>query len=102
MIFISSEDELQISEGLSVIYFYANWMPYHKKMIVMIDKVHERFPKLKVFAVNTDNFKNQCKRYSVKNIPAVLAFRDGVEIKRLTGCIMTSAFKKVFCDALKE
>jgi len=101
MFFISNEEEIKYNKGYCVIYFFAHWMPYHKKMIIMIEKMNEKYPNNKYFAINTDNFKNQCKRFNIKSIPTVLIFRNGLEIKRITGCVLTSAFTKAFADIFK-
>ena len=102
MNYITSEDEIKINAGIQAIYFYASWMPYHNKFLNMISKIEDKYKDIKFIAIDTDNFKNQCKRYSIESIPAVLVFKDGKEIKRIIGLVMTSAFKSVFVDIYKS
>ena len=97
MIFISNEEDLVFSKPV-VLYFCSSWMPYHKKMIIMIKKMEEEFPDFTYFAINVDQFKQLCKRFSVTEIPTVIIFTESKEQKRITGLPMTSAFRAAFID----
>lgn len=98
MLFITREEEIQIDKPLLVLYFYASWMPYHKKFITMIGKMEEEYKELPFLAVDVDEFRNQCTRFSVDSIPTVLILKDGKEAKRINGLTLTSAFKSAFAD----
>jgi thioredoxin-like negative regulator of GroEL len=95
MIFISQESDL-VFDNPCVMYFYTSWMPYHKKMLVMLDKMEEKY-KMKFFGINADNFKPICKRFNIDSVPTVLIF-DKKELKRINGLVLTSAFRKAFAD----
>lgn len=98
MIFVTQEEEIQLSAGIQAIYFYASWLPFHKKSLVMIDKIEKKHTNVSFLAIDTDHFKNQCKRFSIDSIPTVIIFKNGKEIKRLNGLVLTSAFKAAFSD----
>jgi len=102
MLFLTSEDELILQEKLQVLYFYASWMPYHKKMQTMIFKVAKKYPDIDFFAIDVDYFKSFIKRFSVESIPTVLILNNGKEIKRINGLVLTSAFKSAFADICKN
>ena len=87
---------------LQSIYFYANWMPFHHKFITMISKIEERHKDIKFLAIDVDHFASQCKRFSITSIPTVVILKNGREIKRVEGLILTSAFKNVFVNLNKE
>jgi thiol-disulfide isomerase/thioredoxin len=97
VIFITREEELQIDLDFQSIYFYASWMPYHKKIITMISKIEEKY-KIPFYAIDVEQFSNQCKRFIVESIPAILILKKGKEIKRINGLFLTSAFNDVFAD----
>jgi len=102
MIFITNEDELKINNGLTALYFYADWLPFHKKMKIMIDKVEDIYKDINFLAIDIDSFKTSCVRFSIESIPTVLILNnDGKELKRIVGLTMTSAFKKAFNDVNK-
>lgn len=97
MKFITHEDDIKL-DNLHVLYFYASWMPYHKKMMIMIDKIEKKYKNILFSAIDVDFFKNTCKRFSVTSVPSVIILLDGREVKRITGMILTSAFKSIFAD----
>lgn len=98
MLFITREEELQIDKPLQALYFYANWMPYHNKFLTMISKIEEKHKDISFSAVDVEEFKNQCKRFSIDSIPTVIILKEGKEVKRINGLVLTSAFKSAFAD----
>lgn len=98
MLFITREEELQIDKPLQALYFYANWMPYHNKFITMISKIEEKYKDISFSAIDVEEFKNQCKRFSIDSVPTVLILKEGKEVKRINGLVLTSAFKSAFAD----
>ncbi len=102
MYFITSEKDIQIGQGLQCLYFYATWMPFHKRIVAMIDKVEQKYKNITFQAVDVDYFINQCKRFEITAVPEVLILKEGKEIKRISGLVMTSAFKNTFNDIYND
>lgn len=102
MQFISQEEELTFKSPVQSLYFYASWMPYHKKMITMIEKMQEKHKGVDFFAIDVDHFNGLCKRFQIDSIPTVLLLKEGTEIKRINGIVLTSAFKSAFADICKS
>lgn len=98
MIFITQEEELQIDLPLQSLYFYSSWMPYHKKFLTMISKMEEKYKDMPFYAIDVDQFRSQCKRFDVDKIPSVVILKEGQEVKRITGLVLTSAFKSAYAD----
>ncbi len=98
MMFITREEELKTDLPMQALYFYAPWMPFHNKFITMIGKIEEKYKDINFFAVDVDEFSNQCKRFSIDSIPTVLILKEGKEVKRINGLVLTSAFKSAFAD----
>jgi thioredoxin-like negative regulator of GroEL len=98
MIFITKEEELQMDLPLQCLYFYGSWMPYHKKLITIINKMQEKYEDISFFAIDVDQFPNQCTRFSIESVPTMLVLRQGKEIKRINGVILTSAFRSALSD----
>lgn len=98
MLFLTQESELNSQAKIQALYFYADWMPYHKKMIIMINKIEEKYKDIAFLAIDVDHFKGLCKRFNIVSIPEVLISKEGQEIKRINGLVMTSAFKSAFAD----
>jgi thioredoxin 1 len=97
MIYLIKEEDI-IFNKINVLYFYASWMPYHKKMLIMIDKIEKKYNNIKFLAIDVDYYKNLCNRFNVFSVPTTIIFFNGNELKRIVGLVLTSAFKKVFAD----
>lgn len=102
MIFITKEGDLNYNSKITSIYFYSSWMPFHKKMLIMIDKILVKHTKIKFFAVDVDHFKGLCSRFNIVSIPTVIIMVDDIECKRIEGLVMTSAFKKTYNDICNQ
>lgn len=98
MIFITEESDLSGQDKITALYFYSSWMPFHKKMTIMISKVEDKYKDIKFYAIDTDHFKGLCTRYDVKQIPTVVIKNKEKELGRIVGLALTSAFKSVFAD----
>ena len=98
MFFFTQESDLQIKSKIISLYFYAPWMPYHKKMVDMINKMEEKYKDIVFYAIDIDYFKGLCKRFNVTSIPEVIILVDGKEVKRINGVVLTSAFRSAFGD----
>jgi thiol-disulfide isomerase/thioredoxin len=67
-------------------------------MMIMKDKIEEKYPEVKFIAIDVDYFKNLCLRFGIESIPNIIVFKDGKECKRIAGLVLTSAFKSAFGD----
>lgn len=101
MLFLTEENDLRLTPKLQVLYFYATWMTYHKKMLSMLNKLEKKYPAIEFFAVDIDFFKNFIKRFNVDSIPTIIILNNGKEIKRVKGLVLTSALNAVFVDIYK-
>ncbi len=97
MIFITREDEIQLSNWQSI-YFYSSWMPFHQKMMLMLSLVEKKHPNITFFAIDVDDFRNQCKRFNIETVPTITIMQEGKEVKRITGMVTTKVFTDIFAD----
>ena len=97
MLFLTQESDLILNK-IQALYFYASWMPFHKKMALMINKIEEKYKNITFLAIDVDHFASSCKRFNIESIPTVIVLVDGQEVKRVNGLVMTSAFKSIFTD----
>jgi thioredoxin-like negative regulator of GroEL len=98
MLFLTQEVDLTFNKKVQSIYFYASWMPFHKKMLNIIEKIEEKHKDIGFFAIDVDHFKGLCRRFNIESIPSVLILVDGAEVKRINGLVMTSALRSAFAD----
>lgn len=98
MNFITNEEEFKINEGVNAVYFYAPWIIYHKKMMIMFDKIKDKHKNIIYMGVDVSQFKKIASIYEVDSIPTVIIFNNGKEVNRLSGVCLTSAFRAFFDD----
>lgn len=98
MIFLTDESELSLDKEKIVLYFYSNWMPFNKKMLLMISKMEEKYNNLICYGIDVDAFKNLCTRFEIDEIPTTIIFFKNKERKRIKGVVMSSAFRSAFND----
>lgn len=98
MNFLTKESDFQLKEGMQSLYFYAPWMPFHKKMVVMLAKMEEKHKNIEFLAIDVDSFKTFIKRFDLISIPTILLMDNGKEKKRITGLVLTSALRSAFAD----
>ncbi len=96
MDYITNDSEITTSleQDKSYLYFYASWMPYHKKMDIMIGKIESEF-NIKFNAIDVDQLPTQCKRFNIESIPHILLFKNGKKKKSINGVILTSALRSL-------
>ena len=73
-------------------------MPFHQKMLLMLDKVKLKYPNIAFFAIDTEHFKVLRKRFDITSIPTTLLFQNCKEIKRIVDLPTTADFVAVFDD----
>lgn len=93
MIFITQSSEISMKRKGVVLYFYASWMPFHKKMVTILDKMEEKFKKLTFLAIDVDYFKDLTYQYEVISIPEIVILDQGEAVKRANGVMLTSAVR---------
>jgi thioredoxin 1 len=98
MLFVTDQKEIQFDSGICSIYFYSNWMPFHNKMIVILSKMETKYNNIKHLAIDVNSHQEVIKRFNIESIPTVLLMRDGKEIKRIVGIVLTSAMRSAYAD----
>lgn len=102
MKFISNDEEFKINDGICAAYFYTPWLIYHQKMMVMFDKVKEKYKDISYVGIDASQFKRIATIYKVESVPTIIVFNNGKEINRINGVCLTSAFRAFFDDIYKK
>jgi thiol-disulfide isomerase/thioredoxin len=102
LLFITKEEEIILKDKIVSLYFYGSWMPFHKKMMIMLDKMEEKYKDILFLGIDVDFFKNVCRRFSISSVPTIVILNNGLEIKRIEGLVMTSALKSTFVEIHKD
>lgn len=92
-------DEI-ISEGISVVDFWAGWCGPCRMVGPVIDQLAEDNPDLNIGKLNVDQNPESAVRFGIRSIPCVIFFKDGVESGRLLGAQSKGAYQSKI-DSLK-
>ena len=76
----------QISVGITVVDFWAEWCIPCKMMAPVLNAVAEETQgKVTVCKLNVDHGKQSAAKYNIKSIPTLIIFKNGKEVKRISG-----------------
>lgn len=82
-----------VAQGVSLVDFYGTYCPPCKLLEPVMEKLAEDFAgKVAVGKINIDDNSEAAVDNSIDDIPTVLVFKDGVEVKRLFGAQKLSTF----------
>ncbi|MGB3188962.1 thioredoxin [Lyngbya sp. PCC 8106] len=102
--FIQDEAELDLllkNESLLVVDFTATWCGPCKMIAPFMDKLAEEYSdQIKVFKLDLDSNKPIAKRFAIRNIPAVLFFKDGELKETVIGANPYENFSSVVAGLL--
>ena len=75
-----------VKTGITLVDFWAPWCPPCRKQGPIVDKVAEAFDGAATIAkMNVDENHNIAGQLEVANIPTLIIFKDGKEVKRMVG-----------------
>ncbi len=78
--------KLAIKNGLVLVDFWAPWCAPCKMIAPTLNEIAEEHPdKVTIAKVNVDQNQQIAQKYKIRNIPTMILFQDGKEIKRITG-----------------
>ena len=82
----SFEMEVLKSSEPVLVDFWAAWCGPCRMLAPTVETLAEKYQgKVKVLKMNVDESPKSPSRYSVRGIPTLILFRDGVEVERVVG-----------------
>lgn len=85
----SNFDHVIVNSEIPVIVdFWAPWCGPCKMMAPIFNEVAQKYPLKALFVkVNTEDQQNLASKYVIKSIPTLIVYKNGNEIKRVTGAL---------------
>jgi len=84
-----------ISEGVSVIDFFATWCGPCAAMSPIIDEISEEYPELKVGKMDVDENSAIPTKLKIRSIPTLIIYKNGEVVERKTGIVSKSQLKTI-------
>ena len=73
-----------VSEGITVVDFYADWCGPCKMLTPILEKVSEQV-EAKICKVNVDESRELAQQFGVKGIPFLVVMKDGKMVEQSVG-----------------
>lgn len=74
-----------VSQGTVIVDFYAEWCGPCKALSKFFETAETKYPTLKFVKIDTDDNTDIASEFSIKSLPTVIVFKDGVESDRVVG-----------------
>lgn len=75
-----------IKRDLVLVDFWAPWCAPCKIIAPTLNEIAEEYSdKVTIAKVNVDQQKQVAQKFKIRNIPTLILFKDGKELKRITG-----------------
>ncbi len=99
---ITDFEKLIGTETPILIDYYAPWCGPCKKMEPILNTLSQEYSgKVQIVRINVDEAPNLIKQQKIENIPVVSTFKNGQEIKRVTGFQDETAMRAMIEELLK-
>ena len=80
-----------------ILMFYGSFSTSAKRALVELENFSEENKEIPVYVIDVEKIKDAHKRFEVKNVPTVLALREGKVTQRIEGVENTRFYARIFC-----
>ena len=85
------DNEINNSEKLVLVDFYATWCGPCKMLAPVLENIAEEYQdKINVYKVNVDEEMELARKFNIASIPTLIFFKDGKVAKTLVGLVSKS------------
>lgn len=84
----SFETEVEQSEGLAMVDFWAEWCGPCRMVSPIVEELAEEYEdRIKVAKVDVDESQRTAQKFNVRSIPSILFFKDGGHVDTVVGAV---------------
>lgn len=92
----SFENEVERSETLTLVDFWAEWCGPCKMIAPTIEELAEQYSeRLKVVKLDVDENQRTAQKYAVRSIPSLLFFKGGQVVDTVVGAVRKQRLEEV-------
>lgn len=84
-----------IAEGLVLADFYSDSCIPCKRMSPVLAELEEEQPGIKLVKLNINFGAETAAEYNVTSVPTLVFFKDGAEVRRVTGAVKKSQLEEI-------
>ena len=96
------EKEVEKSEGVVIVDFYADWCGPCKMMLPIVEEIAKEYEgKVKVCKVNTDDYPELARQFDVMSIPSFFFIKNGEVVENHVGGMDINKMKEKIEALLK-
>ncbi|NGX43769.1 MAG: Thioredoxin [Chlamydiae bacterium] len=93
--------EAEISQGVTLVDFYADWCGPCRMMEPIIDELATDMEgKAKIAKIDIEASQKVTSDFNVTSIPTIILFKDGQEVQRIVGVKDKDALTEIISSAL--
>ncbi|NLF44124.1 MAG: thioredoxin [Bacteroidales bacterium] len=90
-----------ISKGVVLVDFWATWCPPCRVQGPIVEELAKEIgDKVTISKLDVDYNKNTAGKYGIANIPTLIIFKDGKEVKRFVGVQQKEALKQTLLSLI--
>ena len=90
------EEAQEKNKGYLILAFYAGFSPSAKRVLVELENFSKENENIPIYVIDVEKVRGVHKQFEVKNVPTVLAFREGRVTRRIEGVESARFYARIF------
>ena len=80
-------ENIEQTKGTVIVDFWAPWCGPCRMLSPVLDEIQQENKDVKIIKINVDENQELVEKYNIQNVPTLVVYRNGKQIKRMSGFI---------------